>query len=352
MIYLFDSSSSLWKSGHEDFYNKMLVSSISESFKLQIKIPFRYLNRNKISKIRIFLSTFINLYKIVKKDKCLTILPTPTTYDILCLYILRYLTKAKIIFFKRRIYDDNFTKDALLNFFLKSLFSKSNFVLVSDSNKILTLENPLNKTFQIDIPSREFSEISKPEEVNIPELASLTFAFTGVLREEKGVYLYEDIIKQTLSKIPYSIFLIHAVANEKNMKNKLDELENTFSSNPRVIFLSRYISDKEYAWILNKIDVLVLPYNVKSYSSGTSGPFMEALSCGKKILSTKLDWAFEKFCNNSNIFWIDDLMPSSIEEALLKLSKDNLPFDSKKTVETSSSFKDSWEKAIKYTINL
>jgi hypothetical protein len=45
-------------------------------------------------------------------------------------------------------------------------------------------------------------------------------------------------------------------------------------------------------------------------------------------------------------------MPSSIEEALLKLSKDNLPFDSKKTVETSSSFKDSWEKAIKYTINL
>ncbi len=352
MIYLFDSSSNLLKSGHEDFYNKELISSISESYSLLKKIPFQHLKRNKLSKARIFLSTFINLFNIIRKDKCIIILPTPTTHDILCLYILSSITKAKIIFFKRRIYDDNLFKEALLNFFLRSFFKKSNFVLVSDSNKILSSENTFNETFKIDIPNREFSEILKPMEVNIPESVGLIFAFTGVLREEKGVYLYEDIIKRTLSKIPHSIFLIHAVANDKNMKKKLEDLEKTFKLNSRVIFLSRYISDEEYAWILNKIDVLVLPYNVKSYSSGTSGPFMEALSCGKKIVSTKLDWAFEKFCDNSNVFWVDELNPSSFEAATSKLTKDSVSIEDNKVFHTSSSFKNSWEDAIKYTLKL
>ena len=177
------------------------------------------------------------------------------------------------------------------------------------------------------------------------------FAFTGVLREEKGIDEYEKIISMTLNHFKKGLFVIHAVYPDEAMENKLSILKDQFQLNNRVKFIERHLSDDEYSWFLNNIDVLFLPYDKKKYTSGSSGPLSEALSFNKIIICSKLDWAKDEFRNNKNIIWLNDLSEASYLKSLNAINKVGLKA-SEVSRNSDSSFEEDWKKVINYSINL
>lgn len=351
MIFLFDSSSNSIDAGHENFYNESLIKVLNKSYKYKIIRPFRKIRRNNLPKAIIFLITFFSYIKVSNNKENILIFPSPSTYDAVIIFLLSVIKKIKIIYFKRRLFLEKTAKGKILNFFMKYLYKKKNIIFVSDSNLILKKVKSVNSKFKISIPKRKIYKFEPEKEMNFKNLNfKPIFAFSGVMRHEKGIKFYDEIINLTLKRIKNSFFVVHAVYLDKKMKILYDRLESKYQKNKRTMFIGRFLTNEEYSWFVDAIDVMVLPYDVKLYSSGTSGPMQETLLSGGTVISTKLEWALDEFDEQDKIFWMNNYDVRSYEESLekfiLKGYNDNYSYLN------SSTFKEDWEKTINYALHL
>ena len=351
MFLIFDSSIDSKKSGHQNFYNSNLKRCLEELSKVTEIIPFENSIRNDLG---FFLKFFISFRSFLRcvKTRFLIIIPTPTSFDFIICLLLLPLIKGRVILFKRRLFNGNNFKDSIIRFALKRIANSDKFIFISDSSSIIENLSCKNDKFKISIPLRQANLLNPDDDLNfIMPKNHPTFAFAGVLREEKGIDEYEKIISMTLNHFKKSLFVIHAVCLDKVMENKLSILKDQFQLNNRVKFIERHLSDDEYSWFLNNIDVLFLPYDKEKYTSGSSGPLSEALSFKKIIICSKLDWAKDEFRNHKNIIWLNDLSEASYLKSLNAINKFDLKA-SEVSRNSDLSFEEDWKKVINYSINL
>ena len=351
MFLIFDSSIDSKKSGHQNFYNSNLKRCLEDLQKVTEIIPFENSIRNDLG---FFLKFFISFRSFLRcvKTRFLIIIPTPTSFDfIICLLLLPFV-KGRVILFKRRLFNGNNFKDSIIRFALKRIANSDKFIFISDSSSIIENLSCKNDKFKISIPLRQANLLNPDNDLNFTMPKNHpTFAFTGVLREEKGIDEYEKIISITLNHFKKGLFVIHAVCLDKVMENKLSILKDQFQLNNRVKFIERHLSDDEYFWFLNNIDVLFLPYDKEKYTSGSSGPLSEALSFNKIVICSKLDWAKDEYRNHKNIIWLNDLSEASYLTSLNAINKFDLKA-SEVSRNSDSSFEEDWKKVINYSINL
>ncbi len=351
MIFLFDSSSNSIDAGHENFYNESLVKVINQSHEYQIIKPFQNIRRNNLSRIIIFLITFFFFLKVPNKKENILILPSPSTHDTVTIFLLLFFKRIKIIYFKRRLFLNKTIKGKILNLLMECLYKKRNILFVSDSNLILKKIKSVNSKFKISIPKRKIQKFEPEEQINFLNLDfKPVFAFSGVMRNEKGIKLYDEIIDLTLDTIENSFFVVHGVYLDNKMKTYYDRLKSKYKQNNRTMFIDRFLTEEEYSWFVGAIDVMVLPYDVELYSSGTSGPMQETLSSGGSVISTKLEWAMDEFDEQNKIFWMDNYDMESYEESLEKFILKG--YNNNDSQINLSTFKEDWDKTIKYAIHL
>lgn len=351
MIFLFDSSSNSIDAGHENFYNESLIKVLNKSHKYKIIKPFRNIRRNSLPRVIIFLITFFFFLKVPNRKGNIIIFPSPSTYDTLIIFLLSVFKRKKIIYFKRRLFLNKTMKGKILKFFMAYLYKKTNILFVSDSNLILKKIRSINSKFKISIPKRNIKKFEPEKQINFLNLNfKPVFAFSGVMRHEKGIKFYDEIIDLTLKTIENSFFVVHAVYLDKKMKTFYDHLKNKYKQNNRTMFIDRFLTDDEYSWFVGAIDVMVLPYDVKLYSSGTSGPMQETLSLGGSIICTKLEWAMDEFDGQNKIFWMDNYDIESYKESLEQFTLQG--YNDNNYHSNLSTFKEDWEKTINYAIQL
>lgn len=351
MFLIFDSSIDSKNSGHQNFYNANLKSCLEDLSKVTEIIPFENSIRNDLGFLLKFYISFRSFLQCVK-TRFLIIIPTPTSYDLIICFLLLPLVKGRIILFKRRLFNKNNLKDLIIRFALRRIANSDKFIFISDSRNIIENLSCKNDKFKISIPPRQANLLNPDEDLNFTiQGNSPIFAFTGVLREEKGIDEYEKIISMTLKHFNKGLFVIHAVYLDEVMENKLSILKDQFQLNNRVKFIERHLTDDEYSWFLNNIDVLFLPYDKEKYTSGSSGPLSEALSFNKIIICSMLDWAKDEFENHQNIIWLNDLSEDSYLKSLNAINKVDLKA-SEVPRNSYSSFEEDWKKVINYSINL
>ena len=351
MFLIFDSSVDSKNSGHQNFYNSNLKSCLEDLSKVSEIIPFENSIRNDLGFFLKFYISFRSFLQCVK-TRFLIIIPTPTSYDLIICFLLLPIVKGRIILFKRRLFSKNNFKDLIIRFALRRIANSDKFIFISDSRNIIENLSCKNDKFKISIPPRQANLLNPDEDLNFTIQGNFPiFAFTGVLREEKGIDEYEKIISMTLKHFKKGLFVVHAVYLDEVMENKLSILKDHFQLNNRVKFIERHLTDDEYSWFLNNIDVLFLPYDKEKYTSGSSGPLSEALSFNKIIICSMLDWAIDEFQDHQNIIWLNDLSEDSYLKSLNAINKVNL-MASEVSRNSDSSFEEDWKKVINYSINL
>ena len=351
MIFLFDSSSNSIEAGHENFYNDSLINVLKKSHKYKLVKPFQKIRRNNLPRIIILLITFFYFLKVPNKKENIVIFPSPSTHDTVVIFLLLFFKRIKIIYFKRRLFLNKTMKGKILNLFMECFYKKSNILFVSDSNLILKKVKSINSKFKISIPKRNIQKFEPKKQINFLNFNfKPVFAFSGVMRHEKGIKFYDEIIDLTLDKIENSFFVVHAVYLDSKMKTYYDHLKSKYKQNNRTMFIDRFLTNEEYSWFVGAIDVMVLPYDVELYSSGTSGPMQETLSSGGSVISTKLEWAIDEFDEQNKIFWMDNYDIESYEESLEKFILKG--YNGNKSQINLSTFKEDWEETINYAIHL
>lgn len=139
----------------------------------------------------------------------------------------------------------------------------------------------------------------------------------GRLRIEKGARIYDLIIRETLATdatATVRVQVSEGVADE--LADIADRLRRDWAAEPRVEILTGHLTPEAYADLIRTTDVVVLPYEPSTYSSGTSGVMHDTLALGRVVLATQIEWAGEAFAGRDDVIWLQGTDPSAIRAGL------------------------------------
>ncbi len=180
---------------------------------------------------------------IAKKEKNILFIERFNIPELFCLGIVSIILKNPLIILFR--HDQNYLRGGILyKIILYSInFLNGGKVTLATDSKILTKN--LSKYFKVDVETL-------PIPLKIPKLDSIDgdglikVWWPGAPREDKGW----SVVTRLLNEIKSS---------ELNLKIYLsNELFNT--SNKNIIYIDKYLVDKDYFNYLNKSDIIFLPY--------------------------------------------------------------------------------------------
>jgi len=185
--------------------------------------------------------------------------------------------------------------------------------LASDSR--LSLDSWLATTSRrgslLTIPMRKRSLL------NARPRRPLAFGLIGLFRIEKGGRYYDRIIRLCREVCPDSTVTVQLAGSKKAEETRLAErLKCDWSGVNGVQIVDGHLQSDAYTDLLVALDVVVLPYDVESYGTGTSGLMFEALALNKVVVATPIVWAKDEFANHPNVVWLDGIDPDSLMRGL------------------------------------
>lgn len=164
----------------------------------------------------------------------------------------------------------------------------------------------------IAIPTPVGSSAPHPHPIGGPVVG-----LVGRLRIEKGARVYGLIIGETLgidetamAKVQLSEELVGEEADIA------ERLQRDWAAEPRVEILTGHLTPEAYADLIGSTDLVVLPYELSTYSSGTSGVMHDTLALGRVVLATRIEWAQEAFAGRDDVIWLQGTDPAAIRVGL------------------------------------
>jgi glycosyltransferase involved in cell wall biosynthesis len=162
---------------------------------------------------------------------------------------------------------------------MKYLNNRKNTVFLPDSE--LITEELLGEGFQnaktLPIPHLPAREALEKENRRV-------IGYFGEARYDKGFDLLPGLIENVLKDDQSASFIIQSNVHKRTaaMADAVGRLFNIGDSFPsRLEIIDRYVSDAEYAALMRKCSIILIPYRGKLYGKGTSGILAEAIACGK-----------------------------------------------------------------------
>ena len=135
----------------------------------------------------------------------------------------------------------------------------------------------------IGIQFHDIPQIPSPD-LNVNHLR---YVFAGVPRKEKGIDHIANCLPTYIPHYPLDQFFIHTINAYNFAKNlRRDHPDHVFTHN-------EFLTGKPYFEFLLLGDVVLIPYDIKSYELRTSHIFMEALGLGRAVIVSKGSWMEE-----------------------------------------------------------
>tara|TARA_B100000963_G_C22625701_1_gene672203 strand:+ start:504 stop:1682 length:1179 start_codon:yes stop_codon:yes gene_type:complete len=285
--------------------NSELVSEDRSSFFLQIKKFFRVIK-----------FTF-KVYEIAKKEKVDVIHSHAMFFCAIAGKLTSIFLKKPFIYEVRSLWEERFKKNNLFSFFIFSIITYIETLLMYFSDHIVAI----NKNLKVELQNRF---ILKKRKITVVENAiDLDRIFTSKVNRNELVFGYVG----TLSPIEGIDLLIKAFKN-LSLKNKLlifgngIEIENlkNLSKGIKNIEFKHNISNAEIVKAYNQIDIIVNPRK-SSYLTNSVTPLktLEAMAYKKLVLASDVGGMKEliKHEKNGILFKSDSLI--ELEKALINI---------------------------------
>lgn len=206
-------------------------------------------------------------------------------------------------------------KSRALEKIVRSLARSGHLHPVSDSRSALSSWERIAGTHGslISIPVRK-----RP--TGMPHRSSddpVVFGLAGLFRPEKGAPYYQDVVEAALA-LPVSAEIVVQLPDPREDSDFPEAacLRAKFGDHKAVRSLHGHLDNKAFTEFISSIDVLVLPYDVASYGTGTSGIMHEVLALGGSVVTTRFLWAEDTFADHPSVFWLDALTAACLEEQM------------------------------------
>jgi len=185
---------------------------------------------------------------------------------------------------------------------IESIKNKCDIFFITDSNK---LQKEFAKITKIKIDLLPIPHtINNLEKISLDSIIGneiLTFTSLGSARKPKGFGVLVDAIIELSNDVNFSKFHFLLQSNFANnddyIQDKINEIKKKNFKN--VELLEKELSEEEYYLLIQKSNVIVIPYDQAIYYANTSGILTEAISYAKPIIVT-------------NHTWMSDNMPDGI----------------------------------------
>lgn len=183
---------------------------------------------------------------------------------------------------------------------------RGRFTLLTDSEKLTKDYSNVyrNRIATFPIPLKGFEpndeELPLADSVfvqyNLQRDEQICFGFMGDSRISKGFSLLPEMIKKvfeqdTEKKIKFIIQCPNSEYENTGFPTGLSELQDLAEQNKdRVVLIKEKLSEENYIWLCNYLDVALLPYNHESFRAGTSNVFAEAVAIGNPVVVANDTW--------------------------------------------------------------
>ncbi len=155
-----------------------------------------------------------------------------------------------------------------------------------------------------------------------PSTQPITFTITcpGFARHEKGTDLFQEAIRILLARPDADDFRFVLQWPEPFAMPDGTMLgpDPSLVEDPRVEFLNQNLNSEEYASLLARTDLIVLPYRRKSYHHRVSRVAIEAEKMGIPIIYTEGTWSGEVADLSGCGVQIAEERPDSVADAIVK----------------------------------
>lgn len=230
------------------------------------------------------ISVFFSLINIFRQEKLVRLIKK---FEANILYIpfglmwaphvfRRVHKNVKIISTIHDVFPHDVETNPMMNLYKKYAGKASQYVdtiVILNNKDRQYVENRTHKKVLV-IPHANFSCYCK--EGYVPHPVTKKIAFLGRIEPYKGISLLIDAFEELKDKDIHLLIAGNGAISE--------ELMTRISSNNRIELLNRYIDDDEFDGILNKIDLVVLPY----LRASQSGVIPMAFAFGKPVVATNV----------------------------------------------------------------
>lgn len=171
--------------------------------------------------------------------------------------------------------------------------NKCEINFITDSNKLQAEFARITKIKIHLLPIPHTINNSENKTLNsIIKNDKLTLTSLGSARKPKGYGTLVDAIIELSSDLNFSKFHFllqsNCANNDYYIQDKINEIKNKNFKN--VELLEKELSEEEYYLLIQKSNVIVIPYDQAIYYANTSGILTEAISYAKPIIVTHNTW--------------------------------------------------------------
>lgn len=195
---------------------------------------------------------------------------------------------------------------------VRSLVRSGKLVPASDSRILLDeLERATGvRGTLLTIPRRRV----EPQPRTGPPVVSLIGAF----RAEKGARHYEAVVDEALARGAEVDVQIGEGWEPDGSAALARTLREKWAGDPRVRVHGSFLPADEYDTIVGRTDVVVAPYDVEVYGTGTSGVLHEAVDAGSVVLTTPIQWAVSEYGDHPRVRFLHtmDRLGEALGEAI------------------------------------
>lgn len=262
---------------------------------------------SKIEMIKNAFEFYLKLKKLLLKNKIVNIFfDSYTIFDLFFFSLIKFSKSTKVVIYLRIPYDLILPTRIIFNLSI-NLLKKKNIIYVTDTEQ---LKNHFKKKFEIyahvlPIPNK-INSISILKKIKNKKIKLL---FPGKARDEKGI---NSIINLFNNEIGPKKIEFKFSKNQKILKS----LKNI--SGLKLNPLNKNLSYKDYITSLKQSDIVILPYDHKTYMLRSSGVFVDAIKLNKFCFVSKNTWMATILKNNKLEFcimndWRIDILIKKIE---------------------------------------
>jgi len=194
---------------------------------------------------------------------------------------------------------------------MKYLYTRKNTIFLPDSE--LITEELLNEGFKnaktLPIPHMPAREAPGKENGRV-------VGYFGEARYDKGFDLLPGLIEKVLKEDQRASFIIQSNVHKRTaaVAGAVGRLFNL--RGPRVEIIDRYVADSEYAALMRKCSIVLIPYRAKLYGKGTSGILAEAIACCKWVVVPASTWMADQKMKYPKISLFTEPTVESIAKAI------------------------------------
>ena len=134
----------------------------------------------------------------------------------------------------------------------------------------------------------------------------LSVGLLGAFRLEKGARYYDTAIRAALDSLPdVSLDVQTEVQHPDGSAEIGSQLRKAWLDHPQVRLHDGYLPSESYAHLLGGCDIIILPYVVNEYGTGTSGVLHEAVTMGCTVLATPIVWARQEYGHHPHVVFLE-----------------------------------------------